>query len=58
MSNDSFGRPVTHTPNSDTITPSGRLSGAGDYLASYRHSFEATCLSSAVRSDTEAGRTI
>ena len=35
MSNNSFGRPVTHTPNSDTITLSGRLSGAGDYLGSY-----------------------
>ena len=27
MSNDSFGRAVTRTPNSDTITLSGRLSG-------------------------------
>ena len=32
MSNDSFGRAVTRTPNSDTITLSGRLSGVGDYL--------------------------
>jgi hypothetical protein len=29
MSNDSFGRAVTRTPNSDTITLSGRLSGLG-----------------------------
>ena len=35
MSNDSFGRAVTRTPNSDTITLSGRLSGVGDYLGSY-----------------------
>jgi hypothetical protein len=35
MSNDSFRRAVTRTPNSDTITLSGRLSGAGDYLGSY-----------------------
>jgi hypothetical protein len=35
MSNDSFGHAVTRTPNSDTITPSGRLSGVGDYLGSY-----------------------
>jgi hypothetical protein len=36
MSNDSFGRAVTRTPNSDTITLSGRLSGVGDYLGSYQ----------------------
>jgi len=35
MSNDSFGRVVTRTPNSDIITLSGRLSGVGDYLGSY-----------------------
>ena len=38
MSNNSFGRAVTRTPNSDTITLSGRLSGVGDYLGSYDHS--------------------
>lgn len=40
MSNDSFGRAVTRTPNSDTITLSGRLSGVGDYLGSYNASFD------------------
>ena len=35
MSNDSFGRVVTRTPNPDTITLSRRLSGVGDYLGSY-----------------------
>ena len=39
MSNDSFGRAVTRTPNSDTITPSGRLSGVGDYLGSYMNCY-------------------
>ena len=35
MSNDSFGRAVTRTPNSNTITLSSRISGASDYLGSY-----------------------
>ena len=35
MSNNSFGRAVTRTPNSDIITLSGRLSGVGDHLGSY-----------------------
>ena len=37
MSSDSFGRAVSRTPNSDTITLSDSLSAVGDYLGSYEH---------------------